>query len=116
MQVEVKPTPQHDTLHIEASIIMSKFSLMTIYYVLSRLVLAATVWHLWQERNRRVIQQTKMHKIMLFRRLYEDILVLLQTCHWKVSSSNHEQEILRFSVTGHRNWPNLKLSDNILGY
>jgi len=57
-------------------------------YILSRLALNVTVWHMWRERNRRVFLQQKLHIIIVYRRIYEDINVLMRTYHWKVSSSS----------------------------
>jgi len=42
------------------------------------MILAAAVWHTWQERNRRVFQQEQSSKIMVFRKLLEDIDVLIK--------------------------------------
>jgi len=33
----------------------------------------ATAWHMWKERNSRVFQNQPMHKIMVFRAIYEDL-------------------------------------------
>lgn len=47
-------------------------------YKLARIALQATVWHIWQERNRRIFQRQKLHKVLVFRRIYEDINILLR--------------------------------------
>jgi len=62
---------------------MNKFSKKNKAFVLSRLVLVAAVQNLWHERNRRIFENKELHKVMVFRRLYEDIYVL-QTCNRKV--------------------------------
>ena len=41
-----------------------------------------------------VFQLQEENKIMISRRLYEDINLVLQTCHQKTSSDNREKEIL----------------------
>ena len=55
---------------------------------------SATVWHIWQEQNRRTFQAQEKNKIMVYRNLYEDIHVLIQNCHWKTNSGQRELEIL----------------------
>ncbi|XP_020249238.1 uncharacterized protein LOC109826627 [Asparagus officinalis] len=72
----------HD-LRTEAIETQNKFKAKDRIYILARLVLSATVWHIWQERNRRIFHDKKMHKVMVFRRLYEDINVIIRTCYWK---------------------------------
>ena len=93
-KLKLKLPPHHISLHAEAEEIKKSFSAKTKTYILSRLVLTVAVWHIWQERNRKIFQQEQLHKIKLFRRLYEDVLVLMQSCHWKESNSALEQEIL----------------------
>ncbi|XP_020254179.1 uncharacterized protein LOC109831256 [Asparagus officinalis] len=73
-------------LRTEALQIQQKFKVKNRTYKLARLVLSATVWHIWQERNRRIFHNQRMHKILVFRRLYEDINVLLRTCNWKAGN------------------------------
>ncbi|XP_020258783.1 uncharacterized protein LOC109835210 [Asparagus officinalis] len=74
-------------LNTEAQNIQQKFKSKDKSYILARLALNSTVWQVWQERNRRIFQNQKMHKIMVFRRIYEDINILLRTCNWKVGNS-----------------------------
>jgi hypothetical protein len=69
----------------EAELIKSKFKIKDRAFILSRLAFNACVWHIWQERNRRIFQLKNMHKVFIFRRIYEDINVLLQTCNWKTN-------------------------------
>jgi len=57
--------------------------------------LCGVVWHQWQERNTRIFQREIMRKFSLFRKLYEDILVLSQACHWKAVNSIQDQQIVR---------------------
>ncbi|XP_020254023.1 uncharacterized protein LOC109831093 [Asparagus officinalis] len=73
-------------LRTEALHIQQKFKVKDRTYKLARLVLSATLWHIWQERNRRIFHNQRMHKISVFRRLYEDINVLLRTCNWKAGN------------------------------
>ena len=75
-------------LKTEALEIQQKFKKKDNTYILARLALNATVWHLWQERNRRIFHDQKLHKIMVFRRIYKDINILLRTCNWKVGNSD----------------------------
>jgi len=35
-----------------------------------------------------------MNKVMVFRKLYEDIYILVQNCRWKTSRNSKELEIL----------------------
>ncbi|XP_020263024.1 uncharacterized protein LOC109839002 [Asparagus officinalis] len=74
-------------IRTEALDIQSKFKRKDRTYKLSRMVLSAAVWHIWQERNRRIFHATQLHKLMVFRRLYEDINVLLRTCTWKTGNN-----------------------------
>jgi len=78
--------PEMRNLIQEAELIQGKFKVKDKSYILSRLALQVTVWHIWLERNRRVFQHQQMNKIMIFRRLYEDINILLRTCAWKVNN------------------------------
>jgi hypothetical protein len=75
----------------EADVIRDKFKARDKTYKLARLAFNATVWHIWQERNRRIFQRAQLHKVMVFRNIYEDIKLLLRTCTWKV---NHKDDIL----------------------
>ena len=70
-------------LNEEAASIKLKFKNKDKCYYLARLVLCGAVWHIWHERNRRIFQQQQMSKIMLFRRMYEDIHFTLKNCKWK---------------------------------
>ena len=69
------------TLQEKAILIKNKFKNKTKSTILARLSLSATVWHTWKERNSRVFQLQESHKIVVFRRLHEDISVLLRTCN-----------------------------------
>lgn len=75
----------------EATEIKNIFKSKDKTYKVARLAFNATVWHIWQERNRRIFQRNKMHKVMIFRSIYEDINLLLRTCTWKV---NNREEML----------------------
>jgi len=46
----------------------------------SALAFTSAIWHIWHERNSRIFNHQK--KEMVFRRLYEDINILLKTSHW----------------------------------
>ena len=72
-------------LRDEALLIQSKFKAKAKSTILAKLILAATVWHVWKERNLRVFQLQEQHKIMVFRKLYEDVRFLLRTCSRKSS-------------------------------
>ncbi|XP_020250145.1 uncharacterized protein LOC109827551 [Asparagus officinalis] len=87
LKLQLDATVTND-LRNEALEIQSKFKLKDKTYILSRMVLNAAVWHIWQERNRRIFQAQQLHKVMVFRRLYEDINVLLRTCTWKTGNNN----------------------------
>ena len=92
------------TLCEKASNIKLKFKKRNKCYFLSRLVLCGAVWHLWQERNRRIFQYQKMCKILLFRRLYDDIHLMLKTCHWKEPDDDNELIILSNWSQQFRTW------------
>ena len=61
--------------------------------ILGKVALAALTWHVWNEKNERVLQQIEQHKILVFRKLYEDISELLKMCTWK-SSRHSDMEIV----------------------
>ncbi|XP_020243287.1 uncharacterized protein LOC109821515 [Asparagus officinalis] len=82
LKMQLNATDVKD-LKTEALEIQQKFKKKDNTYILARLALNATVWHIWQERNRRIFHDKKLHKIMVFRRIYEDINILLRTCNWK---------------------------------
>ena len=63
----------------EAEAIKERFKANDKTFKLARLAFNATVWHIWQERNRRVFHQPSLHKVMIFRKIYEDIIILLRT-------------------------------------
>jgi len=71
-------------LQEEAMLIQEKFKAKVKSTILTKITLAANVWHIWKERNLRVFQLQQSHKVMVFRRLYEDIRLLMRTCTWKV--------------------------------
>ncbi|XP_020259485.1 uncharacterized protein LOC109835933 [Asparagus officinalis] len=87
LKLQMKITDVKD-LKTEALEIQQKFKKKDNTYILARLALNATVWHIWQERNKRIFHDQKLHKIMVFRRIYEDINILLRTCNWKVGNSD----------------------------
>jgi len=88
------PADNQLKLYQEALLIKNKFKQKTKVYQLSRLVLTAAVWQIWLERNRRVFQYKSLHKILVFRNLYEDISILLKTCNWKVGANPEHMSIL----------------------
>lgn len=78
----------------EVTEIKAKFSRKNNVYILARLAIGASIWNCWQERNRRIFQNQQLQKIMVFRRLYEDINVLMRTCNWKVGTESDVITIL----------------------
>ena len=56
---------QIGSLQEEAHLIQDKFKDKTKSTVLEKLSLAASVWHIWRERNNRIFQQQQSHKIMV---------------------------------------------------
>ena len=80
------------TLQEEAHMTQTKFKKVK-STILGKVALAALTWHVWNERNERVLQQIEQHKILVFRKLYEDISELLKMCTWK-SSRHSDMEIV----------------------
>jgi len=60
----------------------------------AKIAFATTIWHTWQERNMRIFQTQEMNKIVIFKKLYEVIHLLIQNCQWKSSRDGNELEIL----------------------
>jgi len=87
-----------ETLQDEANLIQEKFKKKYKSSILAKLTLAAAVWHIWKERNQRNFQLQENHKIMVFRRLYEDINELGRTCTWK--SDKHGDKVTVLSNWG----------------
>jgi len=83
-----------ETLVDEARNIQMVFGNKNKLYMLSRLVLASSTWHIWKERNERIFQKNQMSKVVVFRWLYEDILLLMRMCHWKIGSNSNTEAIL----------------------
>lgn len=82
------------SINDEAAAMQQKFKRKNKLFVLSRLVLAGATWLIWKERNNRVFQKISSSKVEVVRRLYEDILVLLRTCHWKTGNDANSKAIL----------------------
>lgn len=78
----------------EALWIQQQFKERNQLFILSRVVLSGVVWHIWQERNRRIFHHQELSKIIIFRRLYEDILVLMWNCYWKIDNGINNKIIL----------------------
>ena len=76
--------PGVHSLEQESIQLQNRFNKKTKVYILARLMLSSAVRHLWLERYRKVFQGEELNNVCLFRRLYEDAHMLLQTCHWKV--------------------------------
>ena len=75
-------------------LIKEQFSSKLKTYKLARLVFSATIWHIWRERNRRIFNSQRLHKITVFRGIYEDINILMRTCQWKVGNDCTQLGIL----------------------
>lgn len=84
LKLELPSSPM-GTIKAEADLIKAKFKTKDKTYKVARHAFVCTVWHIFQERNRRIFQRTQMNKIMVFRRIYEDIHILMRTCDWKVN-------------------------------
>lgn len=80
------PLSQIGNITTEADLLKGKFNAKDITYQLARLAFFVTVWNIWQERTKRIFLDKEMNKIMVFRRIYEDINILLRTSQWKVNS------------------------------
>ena len=78
----------------EATLLQNKFKKKKKPTILSRMILAAAVWHIWRERNVRVLQQQESHKIVVFKNLSEDIRILMTTCHWKTYQNASMKDVL----------------------
>ena len=71
------------TIVEECKLIQSQFTRKHKAAMLAKVVLRDVSWHIWNERNSTFFCEQKATKIMVFRRLYEDVHTLMQTCHWK---------------------------------
>ena len=58
-----------------------------------KLVLAAAVWYLWKERNRRVFKAKEHTKLELIKKITADVNILMNTCSWKIEGTTKELEI-----------------------
>jgi len=85
---------QMGSISEEAVGLQLKFKAKDTLYSLSKLLLAAAVWNIWQERNRRIFQNQELNKVLVFRRLYDDIHILMRTCHWKTCKDSTKNNIL----------------------
>ena len=81
-------------LHQEADMMKERFKTGDKTYKLARIPFTVTIWHVWQERNRRIFQRLSLDKIFVFRRIYEDINLILRTYQWKVGNDSKVLEIL----------------------
>jgi len=70
-------------LEDEAKLLQTKFRKKNKSTVLVKQTLAAATWQIWKERNARILKNKEQIKILVFRRLYEDVGVLLKTCNWR---------------------------------
>ena len=86
--------PTINNLPEEALRLKATFKSKTKSAFVAKIALSCTGWHTWQERNNRIFQAQARNKIMVFRKLYEDIHVLVQHCHWRSSADQKELEIL----------------------
>jgi len=82
------------TLQNEAVLIQSRFKRKREISILAKLILSAVVWHILKEKNLRGFQLQSQHKIIVFWRLYEDIRLLMRTCHWKTGRQKKQLEVL----------------------
>lgn len=87
-KLKLYDTSSIEGMEEEALKIKLKFKKKDRIFKLARLSFTVTVWHIWQERNRRIFQNQQMHKVLVFRRIYEDINVLLRTCNRKVGNED----------------------------
>jgi len=90
-RLKLKISEPIGTLQDEALLIQTRFKSKRKITILTKLSLSAVVWHIWKERNLRVFQLQSQHKIIVFCRLYEDIRLLMRTCHWK--TGRHKQHL-----------------------
>jgi len=72
---------QISSLHNEALLIQAKFKTKTKTSILAKMTLAATVWHIWKERNMRIFQLQQSNKIMCL----EDYMRTL-VCFWRLAT------------------------------
>ena len=63
-------------------------------HALGKLSLPAAVWKIWRERNRRIFQYQKATKVDVFKKVQDDIYVLMMKCNWQVSDDPVEFQVL----------------------
>lgn len=78
----------------EAKLFLKIYSKRIRVSALGKVAISAAVWHIWFERNQRIFQAMEASKVQVFRRLYEDVNVLLKTCQWKVCNGTSDQQVL----------------------
>lgn len=95
-KLKLKLLPNMGNLEEEAMKIKVTFTSKDAAYKLSRLALSCTVWQVWLERCRRIFQQKRFHKIIVFRLIIEDVTLLFKECNW--STKNREKLLANWSV------------------
>ena len=76
------PAGSNGSLTEEANELQNTFKGKNRRTALTGLVFRAAIWHVWKERNSRIFLHLASHKVVVFRRLYEDVLRLLKFCSW----------------------------------
>ena len=61
---------------------------------LGKLILAATDWHLWIERNCRIFDHTAHPKFEVFPMLKRDVKILIKPSRWKSDKDLNEFHVL----------------------
>ena len=73
-------------------LIETKFSQKKRLSALVKVVFAATVWHVWKERNRRIFDSEAHSRVDVIRNI-KDINIIMGTCNWKSDGTDYEFKI-----------------------
>ena len=82
------PRDTQNTLIEDAMELQNNFKSKNRRTALARLVFRAAIWHIWKKGTPRVFQLLSSHKVALFRRLYEDVYLLVKFCNWPADPSD----------------------------
>jgi hypothetical protein len=87
LKLKIHSTPRGNLIE-EAMFIKNNFTSKDATFQLARLAMMTTVWHVWLERCRRIFQNLQLHKIQVFRKIFEDVVMLFKDGNWKVNNKD----------------------------